>query len=357
MLRPRALALAALTALPFATGCGPDEPDTDPCAPHQSTLTHRYDENGLRLETRTDRGDVRDVERFFHDEQGRLLKKTLDRDDDGVYERVELRRYDGERLVSVEVQAPGARWRAALFHDAAGRVNAVRFDGRPAAVEAVETDVLLFEAAPVLVPGLDLPADWSLLEAGVFDPEIRLTYDSAGRLASVDCDLDGDGLPDTHRRHTYAEREARLAFDADGDGVAERIDTMRYDDAGNLVEHAADLDADGVPDARRRLEVWTDLERQIVDRDGDGTPELTIERRYDAAGRLVLAETYDARGRRTLRESFAFDAEGRLARAALDHGDDGAEQVRTYHYDPSGRLEAVEALEMPLTCGGSVAGE
>jgi antitoxin component YwqK of YwqJK toxin-antitoxin module len=113
-------------------------------------------------------------------------------------------------------------------------------------------------------------------------------------------------------------KQSQRRVDTNHDG---QIDAWTfYDERGQIIRQAADLDGDGSRD-RAELFVNGKLERRTEDLDGDGQPDRTT--RFDAAGNQTeQEEDKDGDGQIDVK---SFYADGRLVkRQIMDGSDEGA---------------------------------
>jgi YD repeat-containing protein len=142
-------------------------------------------------------------------------------------------------------------------------------------------------------------------ELGDLD-DVRYVHDPAGCVIREQHFHPGDDAsPYIDLASTYDSAGRRVSLKGEGD--AGRVDeTWRYDDHGNMVEHAVSH---------------------------DGSLQLVTRVSYDAAGRRIAEEHRNAAGRLTGRRVFTYDSEGNVS---MDQTDDLVEHRWTrnnYLYD------------------------
>ena len=172
----------------------------------------------------------------------------------------------------------------------------------------------------------------------------RFEYDRAGRLSREEVQLD-DGRTVTITTHRYDRegREIEIGIDENADGRPDWITYKTYDRAGRLATMRENVEAGT---QRHGLGHWyrydadDRLVRELIDNDGDGSPNLETDFRYDARGRLVdeRSRWYDATEGDHF--TYAWDDAGRLTAKTDRYG-----FTWVHRYDGAGRL--VEKFQDP----------
>jgi antitoxin component YwqK of YwqJK toxin-antitoxin module len=200
-------------------------------------------------------------------------------------------------------------------------------------------------------PALGAPTGVASAAGGADDAEDRdgdgradhWIYETDGDKTRELFDDDGDGQTDrTVHYEAGSERVTRIEQDGNADGATDswvlyengkqsqrRVDTNHdgqidawtfYDERGQIIRQAADLDGDG---SRDRAELFANgkLERRTEDLDGDGQPDRTT--RFDAQGNQTeQEEDKDGDGQIDVK---SFYSDGRLVkRQIMDGSDEGA---------------------------------
>ncbi len=365
-MRPHRLATFPLLALSLSACGAPDGMDfaAPVCAVEQALDVRVRDAAGRLIERRRAADDgAPDVRRWTYDAEGRPTHFEAD----GLRA---VRAWEGDRLVALEVDEDGDRWRLDLTWDADGRLVALDGEG-PISFALVEQtigqfyDSYLWAFGPPLLPDVDLAPDLGLFERVYGDEGRRPTalsvtyaYDEAGRLIEVRWDEGADGRLESIRR-AHAEGDVWVVeLDLGADGVVDRRHRETYDAAGALRTQQVDEDADGQAERSRLLTETADRRVEARDEDGDGVIDHTTVVHLDAAGRRVLKEELDADGRVTWRKTYAYDAEGRRTVDRRDADVDGViDQVTTYAYAAEGDGEVVTETTRTLSPSGCSPGE
>ncbi|MBY8607591.1 RHS domain-containing protein [Burkholderia arboris] len=341
-----------------------------------SVTQYRYAEGQLAEVVRPDGV----VEQFERDAEGRLLAHV-----DGLLRRTEWR-YTRAGLIATRTGANGEslgyRW------DKLGRLEALKNEnGRETSFEYDPVGRLLTET------GFDGKTSWYRYDpaSGVLqsvqngDQGHRITtveFDAVGRLTSRQTGQWGADA----RQWKYGEQE-RFAYNGNGQMVLAENDASRlqwfHDEAGNVTrehqhfqflkgrrvavwrheydvlnERVATIRPDGhrvavltygsghvhgiMLDDTELVQIERDaLHREIERVQGNG---LTQTQEYDAAGRLLRQKLTATRsetpgGKRLVQRSYTYDRAGQLERI-----EDTQNGMRTYRYDPVGRLVAATGM-------------
>jgi serralysin len=192
---------------------------------------HEYDASGNLIHIRREQGlpEGRPAELWdtYYDAIGNVTRETVDRDANGVPEKITTHQYDDEGNRIHE--------REELYSTEDGILYFVQINEYDS-----HGNQILYER--------DRDAD------GTSEEIIRHTYeyDAHGNVILMTRDEDADGTPEQVERHAYeydsAGNLARLTNDFDGDGAPEWITTYQYDQYGNRTQEAADKDANGAPE-------------------------------------------------------------------------------------------------------------
>jgi YD repeat-containing protein len=222
------------------------------------------------------------------DATGRVVVTKIDLDGDGQIEQTVTRRYDGARRL-VEVQDDERTQR--FVHDRDGRVVARETEARGRAVD--HTELAYDDHGRVA------------RELGDLD-DVRYVHDPAGCIIREQHFHPGDDASPYIDLASMCD-SAGHRVSLKGEGGAGRVDeTWRYDDHGNLVEHAVSH---------------------------DGSLQLVTRVSYDSAGRRIAEEYRNAAGTLTGDRVFTYDSEGNVS---TDQTDDLVEHRWTrnsYFYD------------------------
>lgn len=222
------------------------------------------------------------------DAMGRVVATKIDLDGDGQIEQTVTRRYDSAgRLVEVQEDDRTQRF----VHDRDGRVVVRETEARGRAVD--HTEFAYDDHGRVT------------RELGDLD-DVRYVHDPAGCVIREQHFRPGDDAsPYIDLASACDATGHRVSLK--GEGGAGRVDeTWRYDDHGNMVEHAVSH---------------------------DGSVLLVTYVSYDAAGRRIAEEYRNAAGTLTGRRVFTYDSEGNVS---TDQTDDLVEHRWTrnnYLYD------------------------
>jgi hypothetical protein len=149
------------------------------------------------------------------------------------------------------------------------------------------------------------------------------------------------GKPVAYREAVIYDAEGRITWlgrSLDGDTTWEREYQSEYDEAGHLIRYAHEYDGDGDFDDYLRLSTYHPsgaLLTRWEDRDGDGSPEFTIDNEVDAEGRLVsgVEEDYAAPYTATLTVRYEGDVHTYRTEYESDSTHAGIDRVSEVEYD------------------------
>jgi hypothetical protein len=163
-------------------------------------------------------------------------------------------------------------------------------------------------------------------------------YDTAGRIARLEYDSNGDGKPDQIALHDGQKAPHELDIDLDFDGKIDRWE--EYDPAGHLVRLGQSRRNNGRPDVWTTVNAQGQAVRKDYDEDGDGTPERWEY--FSASGLLERVEIDTNRNGHPDRWQ-RWEA-GHLVSEDLDTDGDGKPD-RRLKYGPSGQVVGLESLD------------
>ena len=151
-------------------------------------------------------------------------------------------------------------------------------------------------------------------------------YDSAGHLARLEYDSNGDGRADQIALHDGRKVPHEIDVDVDFDGKIDRWE--EYDPSGRMVRLGLSRRGNGRPDMWTSLDAQGRPTRKDYDEDADGKPD-----RWEYLGADGRVERVEID---TLRD-------GRLVSEDLDTDGDGCAD-RRLQYGADGRVSALEII-------------
>ncbi|MGB0647913.1 MAG: hypothetical protein ACPGQS_12095 [Bradymonadia bacterium] len=219
------------------------------------------------LETDSDGDGVPDQRIMYQWESGLIIAEDHDQDGDGDYEGRRRLRYNANTWLVAD------EWVGLPLGDVQSR-TIYQYDGEGRQVSAEHTI------------GVEERLSWTIVSS----------YDEYGRLTDWQEDRDGDRVFDYRVLYTYDDDARRVIerHDQGSDGTIDGITVTDFDERNRPVLRELDQAGDGTVNERIRFE-YLDLKllRKSIDIDLDGREDQVTIYEYDDLGRVV-AKSSDA---------------------------------------------------------------
>jgi serralysin len=178
-------------------------------------------------------------------------------------------------------------------------------------------------------------------------------YDAQGRLTRYQGECEGGGCSFDYYhfvnrivnyKYDDAGNLARELVDWDGDGSPDRVTVNEYDRQGNVTRGLSDEDGDGSADyvVSYEYDAAGNITREMHDEGADGRFSV-INYSYDIDNRLTQREDIGADGKLNSIETLEYDARGNLLRQSTEAGHDGhVYGISVHTYDTLGNRTRTE---------------
>lgn len=257
------------------------------------SVDYDYDDNGQVLSESTDTdgdGEADIVKTYEYDENGNPVRS--ENATTGVIETME---YDGNNnLISRLSTSESGSSLERYNYNNNGKISRFELD-RDNNGAADSVTHYYYDAGRLSSYTIDKDGD------NTPDTVARYVYDENGRVATFEEDRDNNGIADLIIAYSYDENGQRQSFNIEvsPDGFTNAPGLFTYDDHDNVIGYALDKDLDGEYEYVESYTYNSDGQRTSYfrDTDGDGNWDNRIQYFYNEDGkRIQMAEDQDGDG-------------------------------------------------------------